>query len=75
MSSKSADEFLNEIESLIKNADGKAKPTPSNASVTFNMRINEALKNDFDKLCRENHTNMTAEVKRFIRLAVAKQKL
>lgn len=69
------DEFLDNIQSLIKNAEGKAKPKRSSGNVLFNMRINEALKDDFDKLCRENHTTMSAEVKRFIRLAVADQKI
>jgi hypothetical protein len=73
MSSKSAEGFLAEIDNLVSGS--KAESTRSNDSVTFNMRINSGLKDDFDKLCRDNHTNMTAEVKRFIRLAVEKQKI
>lgn len=73
MNSKSAKDFLDEIDNLV--LGGKAKPKGSNDSVTFNMRINSGLKDDFDKLCRDNHTNMTVEVKRFIRLAVEKQKI
>lgn len=73
MSSKSAEEFLSEIGSLVNR--GKSESTRSNTSVTFNMRIDKGLKDDFDKLCRDNHTNMTVEVKRFIRLAVEAQKL
>lgn len=72
MSSKGAKDFLDGIDSLVKSADPES--TRSN-SVTFNMRINEGLRSDFDKLCRDNHTNMTVEVKRFIRLAVEKQKI
>ena len=44
-------------------------------NVPFNMRVNETLKNDFDDLCRDNHTNMSREIKRFMRLAVEAQKL
>ena len=73
MSSKSAKGFLAEIDNLVSGS--KAESTRSNDNVTFNMRINSGLKDDFDKLCRDNHTNMTAEVKRFIRLAVEKQKI
>ena len=73
MSSNNAKDFLSQIDNLVSGA--KAKSTHSNDSVTFNMRINSGLKDDFDKLCRDNHTNMTAEVKRFIRLAVEKQKI
>lgn len=73
MSSKSANDFLNEIDGFISRS--KTESTRSNDNVTFNMRINEGLRSDFDKLCRDNHTNMTAEVKRFIRLAVEKQKI
>lgn len=73
MNSKSANDFLNEIDNLVSRS--KTESTRSNDSVTFNMRINEGLRSDFDKLCRDNHTNMTAEVKRFIRLAVEKQKI
>lgn len=72
MSSNGAKDFLDEIDSLVKRAEPES--TRSN-SATFNMRINEGLRSDFDKLCRDNHTNMTAEVKRFIRLAVDKQKI
>lgn len=71
MSSKSAKDFLAQIDNLVSGAES----TRSNDSVTFNMRINSGLKEDFDKLCRDNHTNMTVEVKRFIRLAVEKQKI
>ena len=71
MSSNSAKDFLAEIDNLVSGTES----TRSNDSVTFNMRINSGLKEDFDKLCRDNHTNMTVEVKRFIRLAVEKQKI
>ena len=71
MSSNSAKDFLAQIDNLVSGTES----TRSNDSVTFNMRINSGLKEDFDKLCRDNHTNMTVEVKRFIRLAVEKQKI
>ena len=73
MSSKSSKDFLDEIDSLVKGASQES--TPSNNSVTFNMRINSSLRNDFDKLCKDNHTTMSSEVKRFMRLAVEAQKL
>ena len=69
--------FLSEIQSLIDSSSTKKKDVESNreANVPFNMRVNETLKNDFDKLCRENHTNMSREIKRYMRLAVANQEL
>lgn len=73
MSSKSSKDFLDEIDSLVKGSSQEY--TPSNNSVTFNMRINSSLRNDFDKLCKDNHTTMSSEVKRFMRLAVEAQKL
>lgn len=71
--SKKAEDFLKQIDSFLNRNEPES--TRSNASVTFNMRIAQGLKDDFDKLCRDNHTNMTAEVKRFIRLAVEEQRL
>lgn len=78
MSSKIAKDlkdFLAEIDNLASGSKAESTRSNDNDSVTFNMRINSGLKDDFDKLCRDNHTNMTAEVKRFIRLAVEKQKI
>jgi hypothetical protein len=65
-------DFLDEIGALI---DGANKSTPPDKSVTFNMRLSLSLRNDFDKLCKDNHTTMSSEVKRFMRLAVQSQKL
>ena len=73
MSSKRPEDFLDEFHNLVNGS--KPESTPSNDSTTFNMRINSVLKDDFDKLCRGNYTTMTAEVTRFIRLAVEKQKI
>ena len=66
------DDFLDEIGALVAGAN---KSTPPDKSVTFNVRLNLSLRNDFDKLCKDNHTTMSSEVKRFMRLAVQSQKL
>lgn len=73
MTPKSSKDFLDEIDHLLKG--DKQDSTSPNDSVTFNMRINLGLRNDFDKLCKDNHTTMSAEVKRFIRLAVNAQQI
>ena len=63
------------MQSLSK-SESKKNSSPKDAkSVTFNMRVNETLRNQFHKLCDDNHTTMSREVKRFMRLAVENQKL
>lgn len=48
---------------------------PNQSDVLVNVRINQELKDEFEKLCKANHTNMSREIKRFISLAVSAQKL
>lgn len=72
----SSDDFLAQIRSCVDGAASTKKLEPTKeANVTFNMRINEGLRNDFDELCKENHTNMSREIKRYMRLAIANQEL
>ena len=71
--------YHEELLSLMGDVSEKKKVSstkrPFVENVPFNMRVNETLKNDFDDLCRDNHTNMSREIKRFMRLAVEAQKL
>ena len=72
----SPDDFLNQIQSCLGGSTSPKKSKASKqANVTFNMRIDESLRNDFDELCRDNHTNMSREIKRYMRLAIANQEL
>lgn len=48
---------------------------PNQSDVLVNVRINQELKDEFEKLCKANHTNMSREIKRFISLAISTQKL
>jgi hypothetical protein len=72
-------DYHEELLSLMGDISEKKKVSspkrPFVENVPFNMRVNETLKNDFDDLCRDNHTNMSREIKRFMRLAVEAQKL
>ena len=78
-------DFLSDIQSLVDGASKakkqnvvspkKTRNSTKEANVTFNMRVNESLRNDFDELCQENHTNMSREIKRYMRLAIANQEL
>ncbi|MBF4488369.1 hypothetical protein IOD06_00505 [Psychrobacter sp. N25K4-3-2] len=78
-------DFLSQIDSLVKDsskvnkqkvsAPKKTRKSTKEANVTFNMRINESLRNQFHELCYENDTTMSREIKRFIRSAVANQEL
>lgn len=78
-------DFLSDIQSLIDGASQAKKQkvaSPKNnknstkeANVTFNMRVNESLRDQFHELCNENHTTMSREIKRYMRLAIANQYL
>lgn len=42
---------------------------------TLNFRVNSGLKAEFDKLCRENHTTVAREIKRFMTAAISSSRL
>lgn len=42
---------------------------------TVNFKINSTLKEEFEKLCKANHTNMSRELKIFMTKAVSAQTL
>jgi hypothetical protein len=42
---------------------------------TLNFRVNSGLKSEFDKLCRENHTTVAKEIKRFMTAAISSSRL
>jgi hypothetical protein len=42
---------------------------------TLNFRLNSGLKFEFDKLCRENHTTVARELKRFMTAAIRSARL
>lgn len=66
-------DFLSDIQSLIDSP--KTLESNKDANVTFNMRVDKSLRDDFHKLCHDNHTTMSREVKRYMRLAIADKKL
>lgn len=66
--------FQEQIQALIANAS-KKKIESVDLDVTFNLRINKQLKDEFERLCKANHTNMSREVKRYMSLAVSADKL
>lgn len=73
-------EFQERIQSYIAAAAERAKQNPRkidsvDLDVTFNLRINKQLKDEFERLCKANHTNMSREVKRYMSLAVSADKL
>lgn len=47
----------------------------SDLNSNLNIRLNQGLRDEFDKLCKSNHTNMSREIKRYMSLAIAAQKL
>lgn len=67
-------DFLDQINSCMDKAS-QPKKSIQDSEVTFNMRVSKSLRNDFDKLCRENYTDMSREVRRFMRLSIKNQKL
>lgn len=71
----SSQDFLSQVRSCMDSASEPKKKSSKASNVTFNMRVNDSLRNDFHKLCDENNTDMSREVKRFMRSAVAAQKL
>ncbi|WP_443690742.1 hypothetical protein [Pseudomonas sp.] len=42
---------------------------------TLNFRVNSGLKAEFDKLCRENHSTIARELKRFMTAAIRSGKV
>ena len=42
---------------------------------TITFRVNSELKEEFDKLCRSDYSNVSKELNSFMRKVVAKQKL
>jgi len=42
---------------------------------TLNFRVNSGLKSEFDKLCRENHSTIARELKRFMTAAIRSGRL
>lgn len=46
-----------------------------NLDANINFRVNSALKDEFDHLCKLNHTSMARELKRFMTEAVRLQRL
>ncbi|AXH56417.1 MULTISPECIES: hypothetical protein [Pseudomonas syringae group] len=47
----------------------------SDLDSTLNFRVNSALKLEFDKLCKENHSTVARELKRYMTSAIAQSKL
>lgn len=43
--------------------------------VNVNFKANSALRDEFDKLCKANHTNMSREIKRYMTAAIRTQRL
>jgi len=79
-----SDDFLSDIDALIAAAGSKkqqvvepkkTRKSTKQANVTFNMRVNESLRDQFHELCYENDTTMSREIKRYMRLAIANQEL
>lgn len=40
-----------------------------------NFRINSVLKNEFEKVCKQNHTTISREIKRFMTEVVKAQRM
>jgi hypothetical protein len=68
-------DFLSDIQSLVDSSKKKTPDSNKDVNVTFNMRVYKSLRDEFHELCHDNHTTMSREVKRYMRLAIAKQKL
>jgi antitoxin component of RelBE/YafQ-DinJ toxin-antitoxin module len=52
------------------------KPEFSNElDTTITIRVNSELKQEFDKLCKSNYSNVSKELNTFMRKVVSKQKL
>lgn len=42
---------------------------------TINLKINSELKKDFERICKENHSNISREIKLFMSEVVKKNSL
>lgn len=42
---------------------------------TINLKINSELKKDFERICKENHSNISREIKLFMSDVVKKNSL
>ncbi|WP_143514982.1 hypothetical protein [Pseudomonas syringae] len=47
----------------------------SDLDSTLNFRVNSGLKLEFDKLCKENHSTIARELKRYMTAAISQSKL
>ena len=39
---------------------------PTDLDTTLNLKINSKLKKEFEKLCKQNHSNVSREIKGFM---------
>lgn len=70
-----AEAFHQKIQAMLANADASKYKVSSDLDVTLNLRVSKELRENFEKLCKSNHSNMSREIKRFMSLAVSAQKL
>ncbi|WP_394220245.1 type II toxin-antitoxin system RelB/DinJ family antitoxin [Alteromonas gracilis] len=80
----SENDFISNLESLAKQSverkralDGEEKfdavGTQADATITF--RVNKALKDEFTRVCKKNHSTPSREIKLFMNEVIRSQKL
>ncbi len=54
----------------ILNHEDRVIKIPNELDTTFNLKINSVLKQEFEEVCKDNHTNMSREIKIFMEKAI-----
>lgn len=67
-------EIVRQQQTAYKGSVALAK-TSADLDSTLNFRVNSGLKLEFDKLCKENHSTIARELKRYMTAAISQSKL
>lgn len=60
---------------LLEEGDTAMKNVGAELNISVNFRVNSGLRNEFEKVCKANHSNMSRELKRYMTAVVQTQRI
>lgn len=60
---------------LLEEGDAAMKNVTNELNISVNFRVNSGLRDEFEKVCKANHSNMSRELKRYMTAVVQTQRI
>lgn len=60
---------------LLEEGDAAMKNVSNELNISVNFRVNSGLRDEFEKVCKANHSNMSRELKRYMTAVVQTQRI